>query len=164
VFFVCAPGQSQGHQQERAPIPHADDIDYHTWRRFNAAVHLKFSLTTADMSNMQERRTEVRMMCADMVEVSWRDQHGKNRRAMAILEDISTTGACLQLEIPVPLDTEIRWDSPQHQFHGHVRYCFYREIGYFVGVELQPDSQWSRATYRPQHLLDPRRLVAQGQK
>jgi hypothetical protein len=116
------------------------------------------------MGSMQERRTEVRMMCADMVEVSWKDRHGKTRRAMGLLEDISPSGACLQLEIPVPLDAEIRWDSSGHRFTGDVRHCHYQEIGYFVGVELHVDSHWSKATYQPQHLLDPRRLVAQTQQ
>jgi len=125
---------------------------------------LKFRCATADMSGMQERRTEVRMMCADMVDVCWKDRYGKTKRSMALLEDISPSGACLQLEIPVPLGAEIRWESPRHQFNGHIRYCFYREIGYFVGVELQADCRWSKKTYRPQHLLDPRRLVAHAQK
>jgi hypothetical protein len=35
----------------------------------------------------------------------------------------------------------------------------FREIGYFLGVEFEPGSQWSQRSYRPQHLLDPRRLV-----
>jgi hypothetical protein len=112
------------------------------------------------MSSMQERRSEVRMMCADMVEVSWKDRRGKTMRGIALLEDISPSGVCLQLEVPVPLGAEIRWDSPGHEFSGHVRYCSYREIGYFVGVELHTDSRWSKTTYRPKHLLDPRRLVA----
>jgi hypothetical protein len=52
---------------------------------------------------MQERRSEVRMLCADMVDVSWKDSSGKTRRATALLEDISHSGACLQLETAVPL-------------------------------------------------------------
>ena len=55
------------------------------------------------MCCMDERRSETRMMCADMVEVRWRDRSGKERGAIAILEDISASGACLQVELPIPL-------------------------------------------------------------
>jgi hypothetical protein len=82
---------------------------------------------------------------------------------MGLLEDISATGACLQLEMPLPLGAEIRWDSSRYKFMGHVRYCVYREIGYFVGVEMQAGCRWSRRVFQPQHLLDLRQLVAQAE-
>ena len=116
------------------------------------------------MTTMQERRAEVRMMCADLAEVFWRDRDGTTRHAVALLEDISQSGVCLQLEMPIPLGTAIRWEHPGQKFEGHVRYCAYREIGYFVGVQLQGDSKWSRKAFKPQHLLDPRKLVANAAK
>jgi hypothetical protein len=116
------------------------------------------------MSFMTERRSEIRMLCADMVELSWRDHEGKNWKAMALLEDISASGACLQLESAVPLAVEVGWKSPRQDFSGRVRYCVYREIGYFVGVEFQPTSRWSRKAFKPQHLLDLKRLMAHSRK
>jgi hypothetical protein len=107
---------------------------------------------------MDERRIEPRMMCADMVEVFWRDQAGKRRRAMALLEDIAPSGACLQLETPVPAGVVLEWHSPKQEFKGRVRYCVYREIGYFAGVEFSASIRWSKSAYLPQHLFDPRRL------
>ena len=118
----------------------------------------------ADITSMQERRSEVRMLCADMLEVCWKDQAGKMRKATALLEDIAASGACLQLEMAVPLEAEIRWKSPRQEFAGRVRYCVYREIGYFVGVEFDPESKWSMETYMPQHLLDLQKLVRRAQK
>ena len=115
---------------------------------------------SADMRIMQDCRREIRMMCADMIEVNWREDQ-RARRGTALLEDISPSGACLQMETAVPLGTRIHWDSPQQEFAGCVRYCVYREIGYFVGVEFEPGTKWSRKVYRPQHLLDPKRLLAQ---
>jgi len=111
------------------------------------------------MSIMQDRRSEVRMLCADMVHVRWRDAAGKTLRAMGLLEDISHSGACLQLETPVPVAAKISWDSHKHRFSGHVRYCVYREVGYFVGVELEAGSRWSQKCFKPQHLLDPQVLL-----
>jgi hypothetical protein len=108
---------------------------------------------------MQERRSEIRMLCADMVEASWTEPTGKPRRMTALLEDISPSGACLQLDAAVPLGVMLHWKSPKQTFTGRVRYCVYREIGYFVGVEFGPKSRWSRRTYKPQHLLDLQKLV-----
>lgn len=104
------------------------------------------------------------MLCADMVEVCWKDQGGKLRKATGLLEDICPSGACLQLETSVPLEAEIHWKSPQQAFAGRVRYCVYREIGYFVGVEFEPESRWSKETYEPQHLLDLQRLMQRRKK
>ena len=115
------------------------------------------------MRDMQERRSEVRVLCADMVEVSWRDQ-GRSRRATALLEDISASGACLQLETAVPCGVEIRWECPNQKFVGRVRYCTYREIGYFVGVEFERGTRWSQQVYEPRHFLDLERLVARSGK
>jgi hypothetical protein len=107
---------------------------------------------------MDERRVEPRMMCADMVEVFWRDDMGKQCHAMALLEDIAASGACLQFETPVPAGAVVEWHSPKLEFRGTVRYCKYREIGYFAGVEFIASSKWSKSAYRPRHLFDPRRL------
>jgi hypothetical protein len=113
---------------------------------------------------MDERRSEVRMLCADMLEVAWKDSTGKIGKATALLEDISPSGACLQLETAIPLASEIRWTSPKQEFKGHVRYCVYREIGYFVGVEFASAVRWSTRRYKPQHLLNLQNLVAPGKK
>jgi hypothetical protein len=108
---------------------------------------------------MQERRTEIRMLCADMVEVTWRDHAAKRHTVTGLLEDISASGACLQLDSAVPLGAEIRWTSGENQFAGRVRYCLYREIGYFVGVEFTCGMKWSERSFRPQHLLNPQALL-----
>ncbi|MBZ5623891.1 MAG: PilZ domain-containing protein [Acidobacteriia bacterium] len=104
------------------------------------------------------------MLCADMLEVCWNDPAGKKQRAMGLLEDISASGACLQLETSVPLGVEIRWECPKQDFTGRVQYCVYREIGYFVGVEFDSTSRWSKKAYKPQHLLDLQRLVENAKK
>jgi hypothetical protein len=108
----------------------------------------------------QERRSEARMLCADMLEVRWKDHFGKQTKATALLEDISPSGACLQMEASVPLGAEIGWDSPKQFFSGYVRYCVYREIGYFVGVEFGEATRWSKRTYTPPHLLDLEKFVS----
>ena len=108
---------------------------------------------------MFDRRVEPRMLCADMVDVQWKDKTGRIRRGVANLEDISLSGACLQFDQPVPLQTDVRITYPKGELTGKVRYCVYREIGYFLGIEFEPGCKWSQRHFRPQHLLDPRRLV-----
>lgn len=102
---------------------------------------------------------EVRMLCADLIEICWQDDAGKAQKAQAVLEDISASGACLQLDVPVALGAALQWKSPKKEFSGSVRYCVYRETGYFVGVEFDASSKWSRKAYRPQHFLDVQKLM-----
>ena len=49
--------------------------------------------------------------------------------------------------------------ATQH-FRGTVRYCYWRDSGYFLGIEFDPDSQWSRSEFEPEHLIDPGELQA----
>lgn len=100
------------------------------------------------------------MLCADMVEASWTDPGGDKQCANVILEDISPSGACLQFENAVPLGVNLTWGGRHQEFVGVVRYCVYREIGYFVGVEFEAQSKWSKKAYKPQHLLDLKRLLS----
>jgi hypothetical protein len=109
---------------------------------------------------MYNRRAEPRMLCADLVDVQWKDKHGRTRRAVANLEDISISGACVQVDAPIPLQTSLRIAYPNGALQGRVCYCVFREIGYFLGIEFESGSKWSPDQYQPRHLLDPRRLLA----
>jgi hypothetical protein len=113
---------------------------------------------------MQEKRADSRMLCSELVDVHWQDGHGQPRKVLANLEDISSSGVCLQMDTPVPLDTMLRICHNKGEFQGSVRYCLFREIGYFLGVQLAPGSQWSPQAYEPQHLLDLRTLVMRSAK
>jgi hypothetical protein len=98
------------------------------------------------------------MLCADLVDVRWKDKSGHSKRSVANLEDISLSGACLQVDVSIPLGSAVRITYPKGEFTGVVRYCHFREIGYFVGVQFEPGSKWSPKEFTPLHLLDPRRL------
>lgn len=111
---------------------------------------------------MYNRRAETRLLCADLVDVQWKDKEGRTRRTVANLEDISISGACIQVDSPVPLQTTLKISFPKGELQGCVRYCVFREIGYFLGVEFEPGYRWSLRLFRPQHLLDPRRMVSRA--
>ena len=109
---------------------------------------------------MLERRLEPRLLCADLLDVHWKDQQGRRRKAIANLEDISLSGMCLQMEMPVPGETLLRIAHPKSRFQARVRYCVFRDTGYYVGVQFEPGCRWSVRRFRPKHLLDPRDLLA----
>ena len=126
------------------------------------AGQLKLFFSLADYSFMPGDRAEIRMLCAELVDVRWRDKSGRGRKGTAILEDISASGACLQFDAPIPVTSVVRISLPKGVLQGIVRYCVYREIGYFVGLQFEPDCKWSRRAYEPKHLLDLQRLVARS--
>ena len=94
-----------------------------------------------------------------MIDIRWKCGTGQTQRVTALLEDISRSGACLQLESPIPPGAELQMSCHRRRFTGVVRYCVYREIGYFVGVEFESTSRWSPHDFRPQHLLDLQQLT-----
>lgn len=108
---------------------------------------------------MQERRIDSRLLCAELVEVIWTDQGGRQRRRIANLEDISLCGACVQVESAMPCGTSVSMRYGDGQLTGTVRYCLYKGLGYFLGVEFDPGCRWSRKRFRPRHLLDLQQLV-----
>ena len=115
-------------------------------------------MAMADTNSMQDRRNEPRLLCADLVKIEWKDKTGRVRKAVANLEDISLSGACVQLDNAIPARTPVRITYPSGKFTGEVRYCVFREIGYFVGIQFDDGAKWSQRQFRPLHLFDPRRL------
>ena len=98
-------------------------------------------------------------MCADMVAVQWKSETGEQQQATALLDDISTSGACLNLDSPLPLGTAVVIEYRKGRLEGSVCYCVFREIGYYVGVHFKPATKWSPRQYRPRHLLDLKTLL-----
>ena len=101
-------------------------------------------------------------MCADLVDVRWKDRSGRSCRAVANLEDISVSGVCLQVDVQIPVYSEVRITYPSGEYTGVVRYCQCREFGHFVGVQFETGSRWSRTSFQPMHLLDPKKLAKRG--
>ena len=108
---------------------------------------------------MKERRSDPRLLCAELVEVVWSDQSGRQRRRIANLEDISLTGICLQMEGRVPEGTLVTMHYGDGKLVGTVRYCVFRDAAYFLGIRFEEGCRWSTQHFIPQHLLDPRELM-----
>lgn len=108
---------------------------------------------------MKDRRSDPRMLCAELVEIIWTDKSGRQRRRIANLEDISLSGVCLQSESVVPEGTLVTMRYGDGELVGMVRYCVFRDAAHFLGIRLEEGCRWSSKHFRPQHLLDPRELV-----
>lgn len=108
---------------------------------------------------MNERRLDHRLLCADLVDLEWTDKNGDSQRGTALLEDISPLGLCLQMETPLPECSVVLLNLDGITTRAMVRYCKWREIGYFVGVTFAPGDRWSYERFRPRHLTDPLNLA-----
>ncbi|MBV9441900.1 MAG: PilZ domain-containing protein [Acidobacteriaceae bacterium] len=104
---------------------------------------------------MRERRAEDRLLCAELVEVIWDNNSGREQRKVANLEDISPNGICLQTERAITVESSVTVRCRQGEFTGTVRYCLFRGIGYFVGIQFTGGVKWCTQEYEPEHLLDP---------
>lgn len=98
-------------------------------------------------------------MCADLVDIEWQDVRGRVQHTVANLEDISALGACIQVESEIPLRTTVRMTVMKVEYVGEIRYCVFREYGYFLGVQFEPGVKWNSLAFKPLHLFDPRRLL-----
>ena len=129
---------------------------------------------------MSERRLENRFLCAELVTVDWvaaeaecesgsggsvRGSPGNasdaHRTVEAVLEDISTLGACVQVEEHIPLGSAISISvtsapgiDPPARFSGEVSYCVFRDYGYFVGIRFADENRWSSSEFEPQHMTN----------
>ena len=102
---------------------------------------------------MRERRSEPRHMCSDLVRVRLHSE-ADPKEFICNLEDISPSGACLQLEAALRDGADIEIVCSTCSLRGKVRYCRFVEIGYDVGVAFDEAQSWSRERFEPKHLLE----------
>jgi hypothetical protein len=104
-----------------------------------------------------EKRTARRLLCSDLVRVSWMETDGRRRDEVAILENLSLSGVGLFTGVPVPEDCPVEISGNDARLNGLVRRCGFRENGYVIGIELDENSKWAQepnSGFLPEHLLD----------
>ena len=74
---------------------------------------------------MAEKRSEPRYMCSELVNILIRHEDQTEQEAIANLEDISRSGACVQLDEAVRLGADIEIVCSTCRFKGKVRNCRY---------------------------------------
>jgi len=102
---------------------------------------------------MEFERKDQRSLCAELLEIYWKDAKHVEHHEFVTLEDISATGLCLATDIEFPIGTKLVIKYPKGKYEGRVKYCQEDELGYQVGVQFEPGYQWSPRHFRPSHLL-----------
>jgi hypothetical protein len=102
-----------------------------------------------------ERRTERRLLCSNLVQISWSGSKGHPCREIGVLENLSRGGfgVCIHLSVSIRRGTELSILANQFEFRGRVVQCNPRESGYLVGLELDKPCEWEDG-FGPEHLLD----------
>ncbi len=102
---------------------------------------------------MRLDRREDRELCADLVKIQWKPEHGTVRSEWAILEDISASGACLGSEQPIPPDTLVSLQFKGDECQACIKYCISDRGNYLIGVQFEQGYRWSRRKFKPDHLI-----------
>jgi hypothetical protein len=108
---------------------------------------------------LREKRAQRRLLCAHLVTVEWENSVGRPRKSAALLEDISGSGAALQLQTRIEEGVEIRISAGDTRMAGIVRRCTYVWNAYCLGVEFLCKS-WDPQVFEPEHLTDPETICA----
>lgn len=101
---------------------------------------------------MQDRRSEPRFMCADLVKIRIEEAAGV-REVVANLEDISPSGAGIQMEVAALEGAEVGILCASGRLNGKVRYCRFDELGFQVGIAFAERRSWTPKRFLPKHLL-----------
>jgi hypothetical protein len=104
---------------------------------------------------VHDRRRQPRLLCAEIVQVSWTLAGGSHCRQFANLDDVSSNGACLVMDDPVPVGSMMVITCHSDEFKAKVRHCTQHGLGWLVGVEFEPDSRWRREVRKLGSLVDP---------
>ena len=109
-------------------------------------------------------RQEDRDLCADLVKIQWAPESGPTRSEWAILEDISPSGACLEVEAYILPDTIVSLQFATDQCQARVKYCRFDQVKYLLGVHFEQGYRWSRRRFKPDHLIQFRLHKVRGSK
>ena len=101
---------------------------------------------------MNDRRSEPRFMCADLVKIRIKGPTGP-REEIANLEDISASGACVQLDAAAIEGADIEMHCAECRLRGKVSYCRFAQTGYDVGIGFNEPGSWNRQRFEPKHFL-----------
>jgi hypothetical protein len=103
---------------------------------------------------MQALKTVPHHLCSEIVSVVRLDG---GRRLPALdgnLEEIGERTAVILVQNPIPNGMRVRIKTKGHELIGLVKSCTIdRLLGFFVDIELDPESLWSEKWFVPQHLF-----------
>src|SRR5271166_6580534 len=93
-------------------------------------------------------------LCSELIPLLYEDSSGATRRLIGNLEEISGHSAVVLVESEIEPGSPVAMAIKGNDLYGQVESCSYDEIlGWFVKVQLHPDSQWSGQRFLPEHFL-----------
>lgn len=113
---------------------------------------------------MRTIRKEDRELCADLVKVEWEPRPASSHEEWAILEDISPSGACLEIEQQIPIGAVVSLEFKSDHCMARVKYCNPDRTKYLLGVEFEQGYRWSRRKFKPEHLIQFRLRKVRNEK
>jgi hypothetical protein len=102
---------------------------------------------------MKQRRLENRDRCADVIKMAWTPEQEFPRKDLAMLGNISPSGACLEIEEPIPVNAVVELEFGMDQCQAVVKYCKYDKVNYIFGVQFKAGYRWSSNHWEPKHLI-----------
>lgn len=101
--------------------------------------------------NTCQRRTHKRLLCSDLVQLSWTGTDGSRHSEVVILENLSQAGVGLFTGVPLATGTTVHLALKDQTLTGRVRQCVFRQNGYILGLEISSPAD---GNLLPEHLLD----------
>jgi hypothetical protein len=111
------------------------------------------TLRFADRIVVRPERREDRELCAELIRVEWEEELGLPASEWAILDDISPSGACLEMEEAIPPGTLISIQFTGDNCKARTIYCNPERSNFLIGVQFEQGYRWSRRKFKPEHLL-----------
>jgi hypothetical protein len=100
---------------------------------------------------MQHRTSESRHLCSQLVSIACA---AGSRIVPGNLEEIGRASALVLVEAPIRSGVSVRISCGIEQLRGIVKTCRFRQrLGFYVEIDLAPDSLWWPGWFTPQHLL-----------
>jgi len=107
-------------------------------------------LNAKDRAN---RRSHVRQLCSDFIEISFEDRRGFSVTQTGLMEDLTEQGVCVSMSLPLPVGQTVNVKTDGFSGEAFVRHCTLGDYGYLVGLELSKDCVWDPKQWQPKHLL-----------
>ncbi len=108
---------------------------------------------------MQEANARLKVLCSELVRLTWQNQAGINLAITGDLEAISPSQAWLQTDCPITESTLVTIGYGPGELKGVVRACTSEDQIFGLRVELDSGTPWSSRCFNPKHRLDPTVLV-----
>ena len=95
-------------------------------------------------------------MCSELVTIVMSELDGEKMIA-ANLEEIGSRNVRVLVDVPMPYGTHVSVKADSHCLKGRAgSSAFEPYLGYYIDIQLDPDSQWSIQSFKPQHLVPSR--------